>query len=184
MSVLHDGAFVPLRMTASRLLGCGAGFALAAAVGFFAYEAAPGAPAIIPTGLAGVSGLAVLALAFTLDDAALSRLTKAVAAGVGLLVLCAARRCGGEAKARQFRVRCVRRGARHMARPLGADTRQRFMAAGGAVRRCACAVVRLCGLSRARLARPDDRRFHDLSRLSCLMHRRTSNGVSEIAPSC
>ena len=89
MSVLDDGAFAPLRLTESRLLGCGAGFALAASVAFLFHRAAPGAPAIIPTGFAGVSGLAVLALAFTLDDAALSKLTKAVAAGVGLLVLCA-----------------------------------------------------------------------------------------------
>jgi hypothetical protein len=89
MSVLDDGAFAPSRLTESRLLGCGAGFVLAAAVGLFAHETAPGAPAIMPAGFAGVSGLAALALAFTLDDAALPNLTKALAAGVGLLVLCA-----------------------------------------------------------------------------------------------
>jgi hypothetical protein len=89
MSVLDDGAFAPLRLTESRLLGCGAGFVLAAAVGLFAHETAPGAPAIMPAGFAGVSGLGALALAFTLDDAALPNLTKALAAGVGLLVLCA-----------------------------------------------------------------------------------------------
>ena len=43
----------------------------------------------MPAGFAGVSGLAALALAFTLDDAAQASLTKALAAGVGLLVLCA-----------------------------------------------------------------------------------------------
>ena len=89
MSVLDDGAFAPLRLTDSRLLGCGAGLALLASVAFLFHRAAPGVPAIIPTGFAGVSGLAVLALAFTLDDAALSKLTKAVGAGVGLLILCA-----------------------------------------------------------------------------------------------
>ena len=89
MSVLDDGAFAPLRLTESRPLGCGAGFALAAAVAFLFHRAAPGAPAIMPAGFAGVSGLAALALAFTLDDAALPSLTKALAAGVGLLVLCA-----------------------------------------------------------------------------------------------
>jgi hypothetical protein len=89
MSVLDDGAFAPLRLIESRRLGCGAGFALAAAVAFVFHSAAPGAPAIMPAGFAGVSGLATLALAFTLDDAALPSLTKALAAGVGLLVLCA-----------------------------------------------------------------------------------------------
>ena len=88
MSVLDDGAFAPLRPTERRPLGCGAGFALAAAVAFLFHRAAPGAPAM-SAGFAGVSGLAALALAFTLDDAALPGLTKALAAGVGLLVLCA-----------------------------------------------------------------------------------------------
>ena len=88
MSVLDDGAFAPLRPTERRPLGCGAGFALAAAVAFLFHRAAPGAPAM-SAGFAGVSGLAALALAFTLDDAALPSLTKALAAGVGLLVLCA-----------------------------------------------------------------------------------------------
>ena len=45
MSVLDDGAFAPLRLTERRLLGCGAGFVLAAAVGLFAHETVPGAPA-------------------------------------------------------------------------------------------------------------------------------------------
>ena len=88
MSVLDDGAFAPLRPTERRPLGCGAGFALAAAVAFLFHRAAPGAPAM-SAGFAGVSGLAALALAFTLDDAALPSLTKALAVGVGLLVLCA-----------------------------------------------------------------------------------------------
>ena len=88
MSVLDDGAFAPLRLTESRLLGRGAAFALAAAVGFFAPEAAPGAPPIILFGLTGFTGLVALALGFTLDDAALPKFTKAVAAGVGLIVLC------------------------------------------------------------------------------------------------
>jgi hypothetical protein len=87
MRALDDGAFAPLRLIDSRLLGCGAGFALAAAAGFLIHEAAPGAPAIVPAGLAGLSGSAALALAFTLDDAALSKLTKALAASVGLIVL-------------------------------------------------------------------------------------------------
>ena len=87
MSALDDGAIAPLRLTESRLLGFAAGFALAAAAGFLAHEAAPGAPAIVSAGFAGLSGSAALALAFTLDDAAVAKLTKALAASVGLIVL-------------------------------------------------------------------------------------------------
>jgi hypothetical protein len=89
MSALDSGATAPLRLIDSRFIGCGVGLALAAAAGFLVHEAAPGAPAIIPTGLAGVCGLAALALAFALDDAALSALAKAVAAGAAVLALCA-----------------------------------------------------------------------------------------------
>jgi hypothetical protein len=89
MSALDNGATAPLRLIDSRLVGCGAAFALAAAAGFLVHEAAPGASAIIPTGLASVCGLAALALAFALDEAALSTLTKAVAAGAAVLALCA-----------------------------------------------------------------------------------------------
>ncbi len=89
MSALDSGAAAPLRLIDSRLIGCAAGLALAAAAGFLVHEAAPGAPAIIPTGLAGVCGLAALALAFALDDAALSALTKAVVTGAAILALCA-----------------------------------------------------------------------------------------------
>jgi len=89
MSVLDDGAFAPLRLTESRLLAWGAPFALSAAVGCLVHEAAPAAPPIILTGLTGFTGLAALALAFTLDDAARSKFTSAVAAGAGLVVLCA-----------------------------------------------------------------------------------------------
>jgi hypothetical protein len=86
MSAIDDGAIAPLRLTESRLLGCGGGLALAASAAFLFHRVAPGAPATIPAGLAALCGLAALALAFTLDDAALPRLTTAVAAGVGLLV--------------------------------------------------------------------------------------------------
>ena len=89
MSALDDGAIAPLRLTESRLLGCGAGLALAASVAFLFHRVAPGAPAIIPAGLAAVCGLAALALAFTLDEAALPRLTTAAAVGSGLLVFSA-----------------------------------------------------------------------------------------------
>ena len=64
------------------------GMTLTASVALLLYRAAPGAPAIIPTGVAGFVGLAALALAFTLDDAALFKFTSAVAAGAAIVVLC------------------------------------------------------------------------------------------------
>ncbi len=87
MSAFDDRALAPLRRIDGRALGCGAGFALAAATGFLAHVVAPGAPAIVAVGVAGLAGLAAFALAFTLDDGALPRLTQAVAAGVALIVL-------------------------------------------------------------------------------------------------
>ncbi len=66
-----------------------AGLALIASVAFLFCRLAPDEPAIIPIGFAAVSGLAALALAFTLNVAALRKFTRAVAAGVGLLLLCA-----------------------------------------------------------------------------------------------
>ena len=87
MSAFDDRALAPLRQIDGRALGCGAGFALAAAAGFFTHAAAPGAPAIVAVGVAGLAGVAALALAFTLDDGALPRLTQAVTAGVALIVL-------------------------------------------------------------------------------------------------
>ena len=162
MSVLDDGAFAPLRLTESRPLGCGAGFALAAAVAFLFHRAAPGAPAIMPAGLAGVSGLAALALALTLDDAALPNLTRALAAGVGLLVLCAL--VGPEPRLTLVSFASAAFGV-GLAVWLARSARIRVSAAPcGAVRRCARAAVRLRDLSRARLTRSDDRRLHDLSR--------------------
>ena len=89
MSAIDDGAIAPLRLTESRLLGCGAGLALAASVAFLFHRVAPGAPAIVPAGLAALCGLAALALAFTLDESALPRLTLAVAGGAALLVVSA-----------------------------------------------------------------------------------------------
>ena len=89
MTVFDRRAVLSTDASAKRSLAALAGLALMASVAFLFHRAAPGAPAIMPAGFAGVSGLAALALAFTLDDAALPSLTKALAAGVGLLVLCA-----------------------------------------------------------------------------------------------
>jgi hypothetical protein len=60
-----------------------------ASVALLLYRAAPGAPAVLLTGLTGFTGLAALALAFTLDDTALPKFTRAVAAGAAIVVLCA-----------------------------------------------------------------------------------------------
>ena len=75
--------------SAKRSFAALAALALMASIALLLYRAAPGAPAIILTGLTGFTGLAALALAFTLDDAALFKFTRAVAAGVGIVVLCA-----------------------------------------------------------------------------------------------
>ena len=75
--------------SAKRSFAALGGLTLMASVALLVYRAAPGAPAIILTALTGFTGLAALALAFTLDDTALSKFTWAVAAGVAIVVLAA-----------------------------------------------------------------------------------------------
>ena len=146
----------------------------------------------MPAGLTGFTGLAALALAFTLDDAALFKFTSAVARCARTYRSLCARQSGRKAEARQFRFRCVRRGLAVWLARTARKRAQRFMAAGGAVRRYARAALRLCGLSRARLARSDDRRLHDLSRhcddgraigrrgkLAAAAQRRPSNPITQ-----
>jgi hypothetical protein len=58
-----------------------------ASIALLLHRVAPSAPAIVATSLAGLSGSAALALALTLEDAALLTLTQAIAAGVALIVL-------------------------------------------------------------------------------------------------
>jgi hypothetical protein len=87
MSALDHSALALSRSLGGRPLGCAAGVALAAAIEFLVHEIAPEAPAVLGPGLAGLSGLGVVALAFTLEDAALPNLTRAVLAGMGLIVL-------------------------------------------------------------------------------------------------
>jgi hypothetical protein len=65
------------------------GLTITASIAFLLYRAAPSAPLIIPAGLTGLTGLAALALAFTLDDAALPKFTGAVTVGAAIVVLCA-----------------------------------------------------------------------------------------------
>jgi hypothetical protein len=70
-----------------RSLAALAGLALMASIAVLLHRVAPDAPAIVTTSVAGLSGGAALALAFTLEDAALLKLTQAIAAGVALILL-------------------------------------------------------------------------------------------------
>ena len=89
MTAVVPRSFSLPRRSAKRSVAALAGLSLMASIAFLFYRAAPGAPAIILTGLTGFTGLAALALAFTLNDAALVRFTSAVAGAAGLVVLCA-----------------------------------------------------------------------------------------------
>jgi hypothetical protein len=85
-------AFVPHSLaepgaSVKRPLAVVAGVALAAVILYLARHVAPEAPAVLGFGLAALAGLAVIALAFTLDDEALARLTLGVGAGIGLTVM-------------------------------------------------------------------------------------------------
>jgi hypothetical protein len=98
MSAFDEGARAPLPQRDGRALGCAAAFALAGATGFLMHADAPGAPALVAIGVAGLVGLAALALSFTLDEGARPPLTQAVAAGAALLVVSAL--AGPEARLR------------------------------------------------------------------------------------
>ena len=87
MTIFERRALSPPRVSTERSLAVLAGVAMTASVAFLLRRVAPGASAILPAGLSALSGLAALALALTLDDAALPRLTTAVAVGVGLAIL-------------------------------------------------------------------------------------------------
>ena len=87
MSAFIPRSLVEPHTSAKRPLAVVAGVALAGAILFLARHIAPEAPAVLGFGLAAVGGLAVIALAFTLDDEAQARLTLGVGAGVGLTVV-------------------------------------------------------------------------------------------------
>jgi hypothetical protein len=89
MTLFERRALSPPHVFGKRSLAAFAGLALTASVAFLLHRVAPGAPAIATAGVAGLAGLAALALALALDDPALPKLTTAVAASVGLLVLAA-----------------------------------------------------------------------------------------------
>lgn len=73
-------------ISANRRLVALAGFALAASIVLLFHRVAPEAPAL-GLGLAGLAGLAELALAVTLDDAALLKLMQASVVAVALIML-------------------------------------------------------------------------------------------------
>ena len=89
MSDVDERALAPPTFRAMRRVAVLAGLALAASIALVLRRLAPGAPAIIPITLAGLSGLSVAGLAFTLDEASLWSLTLGALAGVGLIVLAA-----------------------------------------------------------------------------------------------
>jgi hypothetical protein len=89
MTVIDQRAVAPPIFSGKRRVAAVAGLALAASVALVLRRLAPGAPAIIPIGLAGLSGLSVAGLAFTLDEASLWSLTLGALAGAGLIVFAA-----------------------------------------------------------------------------------------------
>ena len=86
MTIFERRAISPPGASAGRSLAALVGLALTASIALLLHRAAPDAPVIVPAGLAGVAGFAALALAFTLDEAALPKLTEAIAVGAGLTV--------------------------------------------------------------------------------------------------
>ncbi|MBV8794764.1 MAG: hypothetical protein JO136_07475, partial [Hyphomicrobiales bacterium] len=85
---------VPLSLSLSprsskRSLALLASLALTVSIALLFHRAAPGAPAIFPLSVAVLSGLAALALAFTLDDAAWPKFTSVVVSGAAIVGLCA-----------------------------------------------------------------------------------------------
>ena len=98
MTTFERRALSPPGASAKRSLAALAGLTLSASIALLLHRAASGAPAIMTVGLAALSGLAALALAFALDEAALPNVTMAVAAGAGLVVFAAL--VGPEARVR------------------------------------------------------------------------------------
>jgi len=87
MTVVDRSALAPPSLSGKRRVAALAGLALMVSIGLLLRRIAPGAPATVPIGLAGVSGLSVAALALALEDEALSKLTLGVLAGVGLTAI-------------------------------------------------------------------------------------------------
>ena len=87
MSVIDRRALAPPALSGKRWVAALAGLALTASTALLLWRIAPGAPAIDPIALVGVSGLSAGALALALDEESLSNLAQGVLAGAGLIVL-------------------------------------------------------------------------------------------------
>ncbi|MGA8448330.1 MAG: hypothetical protein WB766_24560, partial [Roseiarcus sp.] len=74
-------------MSGKRWVAALAGLALTGSTALLLWRLAPGAPAIVPIALAGLSGLSAGGLALALDEESLSNLAQGVLAGAGLIVL-------------------------------------------------------------------------------------------------
>jgi len=109
MTVVERRAPARPTLPAKRLIAALAGLALMASIALLLRRAAPGASSIIPVAFAGLAGLSVGVLALTLEDGALTKLTQAVLAGVGFLVLGAL--AGPDAQLRLFSFASVALGA-------------------------------------------------------------------------
>ncbi len=86
MTLLERRAIAIPSASAGRSAVSLAGVALMASVAFLFHHIAPGAPALLPIGLACAAGLAALALAFTADDRSSPRLAIVLAASVAFVV--------------------------------------------------------------------------------------------------
>ena len=87
MAIVEPRALAPLDFPARSLIAPLASFAIMIATTFMLRRAAPEASSIILVACACLAGLSVGALALTLEDAALPKLTRGVLAGSGLLVI-------------------------------------------------------------------------------------------------
>jgi hypothetical protein len=87
MTVVERRTLAPQILSGKRRIAALAGLMLTASIALFLWRLAPSAPAFLPVGVAGLSGLSVVGLARTLDEESLSNLTHGVLAAVGVIVL-------------------------------------------------------------------------------------------------
>jgi hypothetical protein len=87
MTVLDRPAPVSASVPGTRRVAALLALALVTSIALLLRRVAPGAPAIVPIGLTGVSGLVVATLMLVLERDARSKLTQGVLVSVGLIVL-------------------------------------------------------------------------------------------------
>ena len=163
MSVIDRRALAPPALSGKRWVAALAGLALTGSTALLLWRLAPDAPAIVPIALAGLSGLSAGGLALALDEESLSNLAQGVLAGAGLIVLGAF--AEPEARLRLFSFASPAFGVGLVLwLTCGAKAAALIVRPGGPVHGRARRPLRLRRHSRARLARSDDRRLHDLSR--------------------